>query len=171
MSSTLPVGWAETSLGEVVEVLDGEREPVNASEREARLQASTGGKRYPYYGATGQVGWINDFRSVGQRVLLGEDGAPFLDGARSKAYLAQGRFWVNNHAHVLRGLPGVCEDRYLCHQLNSIDYHEHVSGSTRLKLTSSAMRAIRLQLAPYPEQHRVADKLDELLSGNAAAAR
>lgn len=162
--SDLPTGWVQAPLDEIADVLDYEREPVNSSERENRIAGKPQSDLYPYFGATGQVGLIDSFRSEGERVLLGEDAAPFLDPTKDKAYLATGRFWVNNHAHVLRGAGGLVDNRFLCHQLNVVDYHSFVTGSTRLKLTSTAMRRIPLVLAPAREQARIVAKLEELLS-------
>lgn len=164
MSDALPSGWVKVTLGDVVEVRDFEREPVNSTERAERLEGKSKGDLFPYYGATGQVGWIDDYRSEGEQVLLGEDGAPFLDQNRDKAYIVSGRYWVNNHAHVLRGTQGVMDNRFLAHQLNLTDYHEFVTGSTRLKLTSAAMRKIPISLPPHLEQGRIVEKLEELLS-------
>src|SRR5438128_1786576 len=89
--------WPRRPLGEVVDILDSRRIPVNSKERAKRVGD------VPYYGATGQVGWIDDYIFNEELVLLGEDGAPFLDQTKPKAYLIRGRSWVNNHAHVLRG--------------------------------------------------------------------
>jgi len=162
--SELPNGWTHATLDAIADVLDFEREPINSSEREGRISGKSAADLYPYYGATGQVGFIDSFRSEGQRVLLGEDAAPFLDPVKDKAYLASGRFWVNNHAHVLAGAAGLIDNRFLCHQLNTVDYHPFVTGSTRLKLTSSAMKQIPMVVAPAAEQTRIVEKLEELLS-------
>lgn len=163
-SNKLPTNWDTIELQEVVDVRDCEREPINASERDQRTSGLASQRLFPYYGATGQVGWIDGFRTDGERVLLGEDGAPFFDPNRDKAYLVKGKFWVNNHAHVLTGRPGVIDNRFLCHQLNTVDFHSFVSGSTRLKLTSAAMKRIPLVLPPLTEQTRIVAKLEELLS-------
>ena len=117
----------------------------------------------PYYGATGQVGWIDDYLFDEELVLLGEDGAPFLEAGKPKAYLISGRSWVNNHAHVLRARDGVL-DRFVLHQLNSIDYHKFVSGTTRLKLPQAPMRSIPLRIAPLAEQRRIVAAIEEHLS-------
>ncbi|MBS0554209.1 MAG: restriction endonuclease subunit S, partial [Proteobacteria bacterium] len=137
---------------------------INASERNERISGLTPDRLFPYYGATGQVGWIDGVRTDGERVLLGEDGAPFLDPSRDKAYLVRGKFWVNNHAHVLAGRAGLIDNWFLCHQLNTVDFHPFVSGSTRLKLTSAAMKRIPLVIPPFNEQTRIVAKLEELLS-------
>lgn len=165
----LPSGWAQATLDDIADVMDFERQPINSSERESRVSGKSDADLFPYYGATGQVGLIDSFRSEGQRVLLGEDAAPFLDQFKDKAYLANGRFWVNNHAHVLAGAAGLIDNKFLCHQLNTVDYHPFVTGSTRLKLTSSAMKQIPMAVAPVAEQIRIVAKLEELLSDLDAA--
>lgn len=164
MSTHTPSSWAEVELDDVVEVRDFEREPINSTERAQRVTGKAQLELYPYFGATGQVGWIDTFRSDGEQVLLGEDGAPFLDANRDKAYIVRGRYWVNNHAHVIRGIDGLLDNRLLAHQLNTTDFQPHVSGSTRLKLTSAAMKRIPLLLPPLREQTRIVEKLEELLS-------
>lgn len=164
MTEILPNGWVRATLDEVVDIRDFEREPINSSDRESRINGKSESDLYPYYGATGQVGFIDAFRSEGQRVLLGEDAAPFLDPIKDKAYLVNGRFWVNNHAHVLAGAAGLIDNKFICYQLNTVDYHPFVTGSTRLKLTSSAMKQIPMAVAPSAEQTRIVTKLEELLS-------
>lgn len=154
----LPVGWVDSSLEDVAEIHDNLREPVNSSERAKRPGT------YPYYGATGQVGWIDDFRQDGEYVLLGEDGAPFFEPTKDKAYLVSGRCWVNNHAHVLKGREGLCSNRYLLYALNQTNYRGYANGTTRLKLTQSAMRQLPINLAPLNEQHRIVAKIEELFS-------
>lgn len=160
----IPTGWELTNLESVVDFLDSQREPVNSSEREARIKDKPITELFPYYGATGQVGWIDAFRSEGESVLLGEDGAPFLDPNKDKAYLVTGHYWVNNHAHILSGFNNCLSTRFLCYQLNTVDYSGFVTGTTRLKLTSSAMKQIPFLLAPYNEQTRIVEKLEELFS-------
>lgn len=154
---TLPARWAEARLGELVDILDAQRVPVNSKEREKR-QGDV-----PYYGATGQVGWIDKPLFDEELVLLGEDGAPFLDGSKPKAYIIKGRSWVNNHAHVLRA-RSITSNRFMLHALNAVDYGPHVNGTTRLKLTQAAMRDIPIPLAPLPEQERIVAAVEEQLS-------
>jgi type I restriction enzyme S subunit len=116
---------------------------------------------YPYYGATGQVGLIDGFIFDGEHILLGEDGAPFLDPFKEKAYLATGRYWVNNHAHIIKAK---LSNKYLCHYLNQVDYSDHVTGTTRLKLTQAALRQIPVHIAPEEVQYRIVAKIEELFS-------
>ena len=98
-------------MADIVEILDRQRKPVNSKDRETRIAGKNKGELYPYYGATRQVGWIDDFLFDEELVLLGEDGVPFLDEIKPKAYLIDGKSWVNNHAHVLRGRKAV--NKYL----------------------------------------------------------
>jgi len=110
------------------------------------------------------VGLIDDFIFSESLVLLGEDGVPFHDPLNKKAYRVSGKFWVNNHAHVLKPLAGICDEVYLESYLNQYDYTGCVTGSTRLKLTQAAMRKIPIALAPFSEQRRIAAKLDTTLA-------
>jgi type I restriction enzyme S subunit len=154
----LPKGWCESKLEDCVEILDKIRVPVNSDERCNRK----GG--IPYYGATGQVGWIDDFLFDEQLVLLGEDGAPFLDKSKPIAYIIEGKSWVNNHAHVLKAIRGLITNHFIKHVLDAIDFHDFVNGTTRLKLTQAAMRDIPVLLPPYAEQERIVAKVEALLA-------
>lgn len=154
----LPVGWQWLTLDRVAECLDNLRSPVNAAERAKRLG------KIPYYGATGQVGWIDDFLTDEQLVLLGEDGAPFLDMFKDKAYIIEGKAWVNNHAHILRSRFGSVGNKFLCHYLNAFNFSNYVNGTTRLKLTQSKMKKIPFPLPPLDEQQRIVSLFDELFA-------
>ena len=74
----LPDGWVWTTIGECLEILDSRRIPVNATIRAKRVAGKTQSQLFPYYGATGQAGWIDDYIFDEEVILLGEDGAPFL---------------------------------------------------------------------------------------------
>lgn len=156
--SDLPSDWELVELGDIVDLLDSKRVPVNAEERANRPGD------VPYYGATGQVGWIDEALFDEELVLLGEDGAPFLDPSKPKAYLIDGPSWVNNHAHVLRAISEATTNRFLKYVLDAVDYRQHVNGTTRLKLTQKAMRAISIPLPPRAEQERIVVAIEEHLS-------
>ena len=160
-AARIPNGWAQTSLEAVCQILDSRRIPLNSSERSRRIAGKSADDLYPYYGATGQVGVIDDFIFDGEHVLLGEDGAPFLDPFKVKSYLVGGKFWVNNHAHILKA---AISNRYLSRYLNQIDYSDYVTGTTRLKLTQNALKRIPVLVAPTAEQHRIVAKIEELFS-------
>jgi len=159
--SALPHGWEVVPLQDVCEILDSMRIPVNVSERNTRIEGKNLDELYPYYGATGQVGWIDDFIFNGDFVLIGEDGAPFLDPFKEKAYVAKGKFWVNNHAHIVKAYVS---NNFLKYYLNQVDYSDHVTGTTRLKLNQSKLRNIEVAFPPENEQHRIVTKIEELFS-------
>ena len=157
----LPEGWAACRLEQVADILDNLRKPINSSERDSRIRNRQIDELYPYYGATGQVGLIDDYIINGNYLLLGEDGAPFLDKNAIKAYSISGKSWVNNHAHILS--PKI-DFEFLQYSLNQIDYSEYVNGSTRLKLTQTDMRSIKIMLPPLAEQKRIKSKIQTLFS-------
>jgi len=157
-------GWVWTRLESCIEILDSQRVPINADEREKRIAGKPTSELYPYYGATGKVGWIDDYLFDEELVLLGEDGAPFFEQAKNKAYIIKGKSWVNNHAHVLNAIADVTLNQFLCNYLNVFDYHGYVTGTTRAKLNQSPMRKIPIPLPPLPEQRRIVTKIEELFT-------
>jgi type I restriction enzyme S subunit len=161
---SLPDGWKLTQLTNCVDILDGLRVPINSDERGARIAGKTQTELIPYFGATGHVGWIDEYIFDEEIVLLGEDGAPFLDATKRKAYIVRGKSWVNNHAHVLRAKNGIITNLFLMHYLNHFDYHDYVTGTTRLKLNQGRMRVFPIPLPPIPEQERIVSRIEELFS-------
>lgn len=156
---SIPENWCWTYLTiGGAKCLDNFRKPINAIERAER------NGNIPYYGATGQVGWIDDFLTDEQLVLVGEDGAPFLDLMKDKAYMIEGKAWVNNHAHILRSYYGSVGNHYLLNYLNSFNYTDYVNGTTRLKLTQASMNTIPIPVPPLPEQQRIVDRIEHLFS-------
>jgi type I restriction enzyme S subunit len=163
-----PHDWRLTSLDDACEFLDSRRIPVNQTERLHRIKGKSESDLYPYYGATGQVGWINDYLFDEPLILLAEDGADFGSRSRPIAYAVTGRYWVNNHAHVLRPKPGVDFDFLLYTLMIRPDLGDLVSGSTRAKLNQAVAKRIAVPLPPLPEQKRISAALRGQLD---AAAR
>ncbi len=153
--SELPKGWIQVRLGDVLPNHDSRRIPVNAAERAARPG------EFPYYGANGQVGTIDSYLFDGDFILVAEDGGYFDQPERGVAYRATGRFWVNNHAHILSA-PAEWPVSFFVAQLNTVPWMNFVGGSTRLKLTQAAMVEIPLRLPPLNEQKRIVEKLESL---------
>ncbi len=148
----------EYLLKDCVDILDNQRIPVNSEERNKRVG------NVPYYGATGQVGLIDDYIFDEELVLLGEDGAPFLDKSKPIAYIVTGKSWVNNHAHVLRAKKGIANNRFIKYYLDYFDYSDSVAGTTRLKLTQSSMRNIPIRLPSLSIQEKVAMEIQNIIS-------
>ncbi|MGJ7462398.1 restriction endonuclease subunit S [Halomonas sp. MA07-2] len=153
----LPDGWQWARLAEIFDIQDHLRVPLNKSEREARKGD------YPYYGANGQVGTVDDYIYEGKRILIAEDGGFFSDPIRGVAYIADGKFWVNNHAHVICNLANTPEEFWVSY-FNQLDWLPLVRGMTRAKLNQAVMQKIPLPVPSLSEQHRIVEKVDELMA-------
>ncbi|MDW7755471.1 MAG: restriction endonuclease subunit S [Brevefilum sp.] len=160
----IPENYVWSRLENCIDILDSKRVPINSKIREKRIKDKKTSELYPYYGATGQVGLIDDYIFDEELVLLGEDGAPFLDVNKDKAYIVKGKFWVNNHAHVLRAKNDLISNRFLLHYLNFFDFKDFVTGTTRLKLNQANMKSILIILPPINEQNRIVNEIDKRLS-------
>ena len=157
----LPKGWKKTTLGEICEIFDSKRVPLNREQREQRINNKKTDELFPYYGATGEVGKIDDYIFDGEFVLLGEDAAPFFEPNKDVAYCVKGRFWVNNHAHILSS--SVLENLYICHYLNQFNFSGYVSGTTRLKLSQGSMKRIPIIYPTSKEtQQAIVNKIESL---------
>ena len=139
-------------LGDVADFLDSRRKPVKECDRIIGP--------YPYYGANGLQGWINDFLFDENLILLAEDGGHFDNPDRGVAYKISGKTWVNNHAHVIKPKEGVDLD-YLCRVLENYDLTPWITGTTRGKLTKGGASEILIPLPPLAEQRRIASILDQ----------
>ena len=153
-----PKQWEIFPLETLVDVLDNLRVPVNTSERSKRLGS------VPYYGATGQVGTIDEAIFNEELLVLGEDGVQFFDQNKPKAYKITGPAWVNNHAHVLRPKRDRVLQNFLLHFLNQFNYAGYANGTTRLKLTQGAMNRIPVPLPSIEEQIKIVELLEDHLS-------
>jgi type I restriction enzyme S subunit len=135
--------WQVKSLADACEFLDNLRKPVKESERKPGP--------YPYYGANGQVGTIDDYLFDEPLVLLAEDGGNWGDPSRHIAYEISGKSWVNNHAHVLRPEKGF-DISFILYSIAYIDIQHLISGTTRGKLTKKAAESIPITCAPVELQ-------------------
>ena len=141
-------------FGQVVENRDALRVPLKKSDREQRDGP------YPYYGASGVIDNIDEFIFEGPHLLIGEDGANLLARSTPIAFMADGKFWVNNHAHVLRATDKA-DLKYLTYFFETLDLEPYVTGTAQPKLTRRNLDRILVPLPPLPEQRRIAAILDK----------
>ncbi len=168
----VPDGWRLVQLGDICDFLDSKRIPINNTERMKRIAGKEERELYPYYGANGQVGWIDDYIFDEPLILLAEDGGNFGSSDRPIAYAVSGKYWVNNHAHVLRPHKGVDFD-FLLHAIRiRPDVAKLVSGSTRAKLNQEVASQISVPLPSLEKQKQIARILNIQLNeiGRARAA-
>jgi type I restriction enzyme S subunit len=142
-----PFQWPVFSLGEICLNEDARRVPVKSSDRKA-MQG-----RFPYYGASGIIDHVDSYLFDGPRLLVGEDGANLLARSSPIAFIADGKYWVNNHAHVL-GENGKAKLRFLEYYFALVDLKPFVTGSAQPKLTRSALDSLPVPLPPLDLQER-----------------
>jgi len=157
MPFTIPNGWHWVRFGVATICRDGQRIPVSKEERSARLG------HYPYYGASGIIDTINGFIFDEPLLLVGEDGANLVNRSTPIAFIATGKYWVNNHAHVL---DGANEDylRYLALFINAIDLVPYVTGTAQPKMNQAKMNSIPVPIPPLAEQKRIVARVDQLMA-------
>jgi type I restriction enzyme S subunit len=151
----IPEEWEVVRLGEIVEIYDNKRIPLSEEERANRKGI------YPYCGANGIIDHIDNYIFEGDYLLFAEDGG-FFGRFENSAYLMSGKFWVNNHAHVLKAREGVSVNRFILAWLIFDDISRYISGTTRQKLNQSVMRNILIPLPPLSEQKRIAEILSQI---------
>ena len=101
--------------------------------------------KFPYYGASGIVDYVDNYLFSGDYLLISEDGENLNSRKQSIAFMASGKFWVNNHAHILQG-NDLADTRYLAYYIENMDIKPYLSGSTRPKITKSSLNSIELVL-------------------------
>jgi restriction endonuclease S subunit len=147
----IPAGWIETTVGEACIIENRLRKPINAAER-AAIQGE-----YPYFGPTGILDHLNEFRIEGEYVLIGEDGDHFLKfDSWNMTHLVKGRFNVNNHAHVLRGTDA-CQTEWIFQYFKHRDITPFLSrqGAGRLKMQKSVLEKMPFVVPPVKEQEEI----------------
>ena len=147
------MNWPTKKLGEVCDILDSLRKPVTKRDRKPGP--------YPYYGATGVQDYVADYIFDEPLVLVGEDGAKWGAGERT-AYRVEGKYWVNNHAHVLRPHRNILLDNWLVYFLNFSGLSKYITGLTVKKLNQEKMKMIEIPLPPLSEQKKIVAYLDTL---------
>ena len=126
----LPEHWMVVEFSELVENHDRSRIPLKQEDRDKR------DGKFPYYGASGIIDSIDDFLFDGSFLLIAEDGANLIARNSPIAFQAHGKFWVNNHAHVVVALDGISQE-YLEFYFNSLNLKQYITGSCLLYTSPS----------------------------------
>ena len=160
----IPKHWAISKVKHELESLDHLRVPLNSETR-----GSMKSKVYDYYGASGVIDKVESYIFNEPLILIGEDGANLYLRSTALAFKATGKYWVNNHAHILR--PRQSNIDYLTNLLESLDYTHYISGAAQPKLTAGRLMNITVVIPPISEQNQIADfmnrkakQIDELRS-------
>ncbi len=154
----LPDGWTWEKFGDVVVNHDGKRIPIKASERK------TSNRTYPYYGATGIIDYVDDYIFEENHLLISEDGANLVARKYPIAFIASGKYWVNNHAHVVDAIAKKTSNQYLVIFFAWTDLSRYITGAAQPKLSQKKLNSIPVPLPPISEQKRIVAKLDALFT-------
>ena len=148
----IPQGWEWERFGNVMINKDSERVPLSVAQRQ-HLK-----KTYDYYGASGVIDKVDKYLFDKDLLLIGEDGANLINRSTPIAFIAKGKYWVNNHAHVL----DVCSEMalsYVALFINAISLVDYVTGTAQPKMNQEKMNSILLAIPPVKEQHRILEKM------------
>ena len=151
----IPQGWELARFGSVMYNRDSERIPLSVAERNKLT------KIYDYYGASGVIDKVDKYLFNKDLLLIGEDGANLINRSKPIAYIATGKYWVNNHAHVLDCIDSIFM-QYICLYINSISLVDYVTGTAQPKMNQEKMNSILLVLPPHNEQKRILQKVDKI---------
>lgn len=146
----IPKEWEVKRLGEICTFLDSQRIPIKDADR-GKMQG-----KYPYYGASGIIDYVNDYIFDDDLILLGEDGANIIMRSTPLAFLVSGKVWINNHAHVLKTKSGF-NRYYVCNYLESLSYDKYNTGTAQPKLNREVCEKIPVLLPPKKEQNRLSE--------------
>ena len=147
-------GWVETKVDKISTNLDSKRVPITKNVR-------TSGK-YPYYGASGIVDYVGDYIFDGNTLLISEDGANLLARSTPIAFSVSGKYWVNNHAHILK-FEKMATQRFVEFYLESIKLDEYVTGAAQPKLNQKALNSIPIPIPQSVEaQANIVESIESL---------
>ena len=148
----VPQGWEWERFGNVMINKDSERIPLSVAQRQ-HLK-----KTYDYYGASGVIDKVDKYLFDKDLLLIGEDGANLINRSTPIAFIAKGKYWVNNHAHVLDVCSGMALS-YAALFINAISLVDYVTGTAQPKMNQEKMNSILLAIPPVKEQHRILEKM------------
>lgn len=147
----IPIHWQVLKIGYIFQNLDYLRQPISSENRERN------NPQYEYYGASGVIDKIDSYNVNDKVLLIGEDGANLVSRTLPLIYKAEGKFWVNNHAHILK--PISSDYDYMAFLLETADYTNYITGSAQPKLSQEKLSSVKLPVPPIEEQKQIAKKL------------
>ena len=145
----IPSDWKVLNLRYVFDFLNEKRFPLSALERESKKGI------YPYYGASGIIDYVDEYLLDEETILIAEDGANLLSRSTPLAFIAKGKYWVNNHAHVLQGKENIANNNFLSYSINRANIEVLLVGGGRAKLNSDVLMDIELEIPSLPEQEAI----------------
>ena len=154
MPFEVPKGWVWTTLENCTINRDNERIPIASAIRNKQQN-----KKYDYYGAAGIIDKVDNYIFNERLLLVGEDGANLLSRAKNNAFFAEGKFWVNNHAHILDSYPKKVLD-FVAIVINSMNLEMYITGSAQPKLSQDNLNRIPIPLPPFAEQQRIVAEIE-----------
>ncbi|MFR0600393.1 restriction endonuclease subunit S [Lactobacillus equicursoris] len=141
----LKLPWEQHKISQIADRFDNLRVPVTASKRQ---KGST-----PYYGANGIQDYVNGYTHDGEFLLIAEDGAN--DIRNYPVNYVNGKVWVNNHAHVIKGKANIANNLFLQYAFKSINIESYLVGGGRAKLTAEVMMRLPIKLPSIEEQNKI----------------
>ncbi len=153
----IPEHWEVKKLKYILESQNHRRIPLSGAERGTMME-----KEYDYYGASGIIDKVENYIFDEPLILIGEDGANLLTRSKRLVFIAKGKYWVNNHAHILKSKYGLIE--YYSELLELYDFSIWVSGSAQPKLTSENLMNIDIIIPPLEEQTQIVKSIEKEIS-------
>jgi len=147
-------GWVEKTIDQISTNLDSKRIPITKSDRKSG--------EYPYYGASGIIDYVADYIFDGDTLLVSEDGANLLARSTPIAFSVSGKYWVNNHAHILK-FENMATQRFVEFYLESIKLDEYITGAAQPKLNQKALNSIPIPIPTSVEAQATIVENIELL--------
>lgn len=158
IDSDLPQDWRVGTVGEIVDIHDSKRIPLSGKERDQMEN-----KIYPYYGAASLMDFVDNYIFDGKYLLLGEDGTVVDDKGYPILQYVWGKFWVNNHAHILTGSNGFnVESLYVLFKQTSVA--SIVTGAVQPKISQANLRSIKVVIPPKPIIESYNDQVEPIFS-------
>ena len=151
----IPQGWEWCRFGSLMINRDSERIPLSVAQRQTLK------KVYDYYGASGVIDKVDKYLFDKDLLLIGEDSANLINRSTPIAFIAKGKYWVNNHAHVLDVCGGL-NLAYIALFINAISLVNYVTGTAQPKMNQEKMNSILVTVPPISEQARIVNQIESL---------